>query len=339
MISVPSACKNPLDSEILIPKEGSDNELNEKYLSDNFFKNEDVNDQDVSRILKDIRVTNLNRIIIGHLNVNSFAEKIDSLKVIIPGNIDVMVIGESKLDDSYPNSQFLIDGFSEPFRLDRNVNGGGLLIYIRDDIPCKQLFDHSFPDDIESMFVELNFRKCKWLLGGVYHPPSQNDDYFFNCLGSALDIYNTTYDKILLVGDFNAEETESVCDGFLDLYNLKNLVKDKTCFKSIKKPTCIDLFLTNCSKSFQHTKAISAGMSDHHKMIVTVMKTTFMKVKPREITYRSYKNFDRVIFKEDLKNELRFHTDNINKYQPFENAFLKVLDIHAPNKEKNCKGK
>ena len=47
------------------------------------------------------------------------------MKLIIPGNIDVMVIGESKLDDSYPISQFLIDGCSEPFRLDRNCNGGG----------------------------------------------------------------------------------------------------------------------------------------------------------------------------------------------------------------------
>ena len=192
-------------SEILIPDEGSVNVSNEKYLSDLFIKKEDVNHQDISGILKEIRVKNLNRIIIGHLNVNSLAAKIDSLKVIIPGNIDVMVITESKLDDSYPNSQFFIDGFSEPYRLDRNVNGGGLLIYTREDIPCKQLFDHSFPDDIEGMFVELNFRKCKWLLGGVYHPPSQRDDYFFNCLGNAINVYNT-YDKILLVGDFNAEE-------------------------------------------------------------------------------------------------------------------------------------
>ena len=183
------------------------------------------------------------------------------------------------------------------------------------------------------MFVELNFRKCKWLLGGVYHPPSQKDDYFFNCLGSAINVYNT-YDKILLVGDFNAEEKESDCEDFLDLYNLKNLVKDKTCFKSIKRPTCIDLFLTNCHNSFQHTKAISAGISDHHKMIITVMKTTFSKAKPTEITYRSYKHFDRVTFKKDLKNEICLHTDNNNKYQPFENAFLKVLDMHAPIKKK-----
>ena len=74
-----------------------------------------MNHQDTSGVLKEIRVNNLNRIIIGHLNVNSLVQKIDSLKVIIPGNIDVMVITESKLDDSYPTSQFFIDGFSEPF--------------------------------------------------------------------------------------------------------------------------------------------------------------------------------------------------------------------------------
>ena len=152
-----------------------------------------MNDQEVTSILKEIRVKNINRIIVGHLNVNSLAEKFDSLKVIIPGNIDIMVISESKLHDSYPNSQFIINGFSEPFRFNRSVNGdkgGGVLIYTREDIPCKQLLDHSFPEDIEGMFIELNFRKCKWLLGGMYHPPKQRDNYFFNCLGNALNIYN-----------------------------------------------------------------------------------------------------------------------------------------------------
>ena len=97
--------------------------VNDIFLSDNFLKKSNVNDEDVSKILKDIRMTNINRIIMGHLNVKSFADKLDSLKLIIPGNTDVMVIGESKLDDSYPISQFLIDGFSEPFRLDLNSNG------------------------------------------------------------------------------------------------------------------------------------------------------------------------------------------------------------------------
>ena len=169
--------------------------------------------------------------------------------------------------------------------LDRNSNRGGLLIHVREDIPTKLLFSCLLPDDIDGMLIELNFRKSKWLLGGMYHPPSQKDDYFFKCIWRPLDVYNDIYDKFLLVGDFNAEEIEPVISEFLDLYNLINLVRDNRCFKSLKNPSCIDLFLTNCHKSFQNTNAISAGMLDHHKMIVTVMKTTFVKAKPRVITY------------------------------------------------------
>ena len=99
-------------------------------------------------------------------------------------------------------------------------------------------------------------------------------------------IYNTLYVKVYFVGDFNSEENESVISTFLDLYHLKNLVKDKTCFKPLNMPTCIDLILTNCRRSFKHAVEISAGMSDHHKTIVTVLKTTFKKSKRRIISYR-----------------------------------------------------
>ena len=78
-------------------------------------------------------------------------------------------------------------------------------------------------------------------------------------------------------------------------------------------------------------------MSDHHKMIVTVMKTTFVKAKPRVITYRSYKHFENVSFRKDLKNELYSHADNINKYQQFESDFLNVLERHAPLKKKSVR--
>ena len=59
------------------------------------------------------------------------------------------------------------------------------------------------------------------------------------------------YDKFIIGGDFNCEERDSVFDGFLNLYNLKNIVKDKTCSKCIQNPSVIDLFLANCNKSFQ----------------------------------------------------------------------------------------
>ena len=71
--------------------------------------------------MKQIKIKNINRVMIGHLNVNFFAAKLDAIKIIIPGNVDIMVFGETKLDDSYPMAQFLIDGFGKPFRLDRNA--------------------------------------------------------------------------------------------------------------------------------------------------------------------------------------------------------------------------
>ena len=71
----------------------------------------------------------------------------------------------------------------------------GVIIYAREDITSKMLTKHKFPDDIEALFVEINFRKCKWLLCGLYHPPSQSDQYFFDNLDKALDLYST-YEKV-----------------------------------------------------------------------------------------------------------------------------------------------
>ena len=54
------------------------------------------------------------------------------------------MISESKLDGSLPHSEFLIDGFHRPLRFDRNKNGGGILLYVREDIPAK-ILSHHFP--------------------------------------------------------------------------------------------------------------------------------------------------------------------------------------------------
>ena len=76
----------------------------------------------------------------------------------------------------------------------------------REDISPRQLSNHALPADIESVFIELNFRKSKWLIGGIYYPPNQKDEYIFKCIGRGPEAYNDNYDKVLLAGDFNAEE-------------------------------------------------------------------------------------------------------------------------------------
>ena len=83
-------------------------------------------------------------------------------------------------------------------------------------------------------------RTCKWLLFGTYHRPSQNDEYYFDKIMHALDIYIKTYDRFLLAGDFNTEDHEPGLSSFLHQYDSINLVKKPTCYKSIDNPGCID---------------------------------------------------------------------------------------------------
>ena len=56
----------------------------------------------------------------------------------IKGNIDVLFVSETKTDDSFPNGNFLIDGFSTPYRLDRNSHVGGLMLFVREELKLKQ---------------------------------------------------------------------------------------------------------------------------------------------------------------------------------------------------------
>ena len=86
------------------------------------------------------------------------------------------------------------------------------------------------------MFIEINLRKTRWLLFGTYHPPSQSDKEYFEQVGLTLDVYSDC-GKFLLTGDFNAEDSESCLKDFLYHYDAKNLVKQKTCFKSVENPS------------------------------------------------------------------------------------------------------
>ena len=126
------------------------------------------------------------------------------------------------------------------------------------------------------------------------------------------------------------EKSERCPSQFLFEMNAKNIAKEPTCFKSLSNPSCTDLVITNSSCNFQNTKAILTGLSDFHKMVISVLKHTFHRSAPKELVYRDYKNFDRVIFKKELDDKLN---QQINEYKHFEQIFLEILNTHAPIKE------
>ena len=111
--------------------------------------------------LHEVRIKNTNRLIIGHVNANSLRNKFEMFEGLIKDKIDIFLISEAKLDSSFPPGQFVIKGYSTSFRLDRNQNGGGLLLYAREDIPCKILNKYTPEKPIENLFVEINLRSRK----------------------------------------------------------------------------------------------------------------------------------------------------------------------------------
>ena len=134
-------------------------------------------------------------------------------------------VDETKLDDSFPNSQFILENFQfPPFCIDRNSKGGGKLVYVKQGIIAKRL------ENLETNFsvtvcIELTISKKKW----------------------------------------NSQ-----------------------------------LLLTNKPKSFQKTFVCETGLSDCHKLVATIFRSTFIKLPPEIVKYRRYKNFDENKFCHDL---------------------------------------
>ena len=121
---------------------------------------------------------------------------------------------------------------------------------------------------------------------------------------------------------------------FCATFSLTNLIKESTCFKNLEKPTGIDHILTNHPKSFQHSGTYETGLSDFHKLTYTVLKMHYAKQRHQIIKYRCYKNFDHDTFRSHLLKELSLSNLKKDEFSKFKYLVFKVLETHAPVKEK-----
>ena len=291
------------------------------------------NNGDIAKLNK-LRSTNPSKILIGQLNINSIRHKFDMLADIISGKIDIFLITETKIDESFPTNQFTVPGYTPPFRRDRTVNGGGLLLYIREDIPSKLLTSFECEDDFETILVEINLHKVKWLIGVCYSPHKRNASYFFTKLSASLNSYLIHYENVLFMGDFNIEPDDDVIKEFCTSYNLKNVLNEPTCYKNINNPSCIDLMLTNKYRSFKKSMALETGLSDFHKLTVTVLNTSYKKGKAKIILYRDYKKYSNLSLRNDLATSFTWEELKMMSNDQFTSIFMEILDKHAPVKQK-----
>ena len=134
----------------------------------------------------------------------------------------------------------------------------------------------------------------------------------------------------------NLEPNEPIMREFIENYSLYNLIKKPTCFKS-KTGTCIDLILTNKKACFQFSDTFETGLSDCHTLVHTMFKSTFYKLPPRKIAYRSYKNFDNNLFIKEVDYHLQRSLIS-DEFTYFHNIITTILNKHAPVKKKTIRG-
>ena len=148
-----------------------------------------------------------------------------------------------------------------------------------------------------------------------------------------LDYYLKHYEYKVIFGDFNKNPVKPEMNTFLNTENLTHLINENTCFKGAG--SYIDLILTNSKYSFQYSSSVETGLSDHHHLTFSMMKTKLALEEAKRLVYRNFKSFNSDYFEEDLSSKL----DLNNKDEAvFEDNFVNVLNKHAPKKTKILKG-
>ena len=132
-----------------------------------------------------MRIKHVNKLIIAHLNVNSLRNKFQLLVEFIRSKVDILMVSETKIDGSFRLGQFKINGFNAPFRLDRSSNKGGIMLFVREDMPAKLMASETPP--IEGLYVEINLGKQKWFIRCSFNPNKSMISQHMEALGKNVD--------------------------------------------------------------------------------------------------------------------------------------------------------
>ena len=285
---------------------------------------------------------------VAFININSVRHKFEPLReVLTQGFLDILFVQETKLDDSFPDSQFEVDNF-KLYRQDCSMNMGGLMALIRNDITHKRRneleFQHNDQGRIETMVFEVLVKHETWILSCIYKQPKVKNQCLSDCLENHYTKCLREASNQVILGDLNIDMSvpKHCLLDFCDIHGVKNIVNKPTCFKG-NNPSTVDVVLSNVHKKLQGIMCIETGLSDFHNMVVFATKAHIPVMKPRKFVYRSYKNFQSDEFCKDL-SLVPFHVSEVfddaeDSYWFCENLLKEVINKHAPMKSRTIRYK
>ena len=250
------------------------------------------------------------------MKVNSIRNKFVSTQEVIKSTFDLFLIIETKVDDSFPNAQFKMEGYKS-FRKDRDAFGGGLLFYDV-DLDCRSLEICPPNTFIEILPWQLRFLNSNWLILGTYKSPPQNEPTYVSEIQKLLTYYLSSYDNMLLLRDFNMPFSNK---------KLNPLIEDPTYLKS-SNPSFINNFYNNKKTTFFDSFTDKNGTSGHQSLICTTLWSRFCNGPAKFIYYRSYNNYN----KEKFENVFKKRLVSSSNFEEFFDKFLATLNESTQEK-------
>ena len=246
----------------------------------------------------------------------------------------------NRLDGTIDNNEVNITGY-DLIRKDRNRNGGGVAIYIRNVIPYT-ICNHLLSSTVEAICIEINKPNSKPLLISTwYRPPDAKIELLVH-FENFLQNIDEEDKNFVITGDFNCnflstENNNQHTNKLIELineYQLQQLITSPTRITPRTK-TLLDIIITKIGDTkIIESGVIHLGISDH-SLVYACRKVSIPKAKPKVVETRQFKHFNITNFQQDLNQALNstlFYncTDANTACYTWKEIFLEIADIHAP---------
>ncbi|KAL4238884.1 hypothetical protein ACF0H5_003591 [Mactra antiquata] len=281
---------------------------------------------------------------IMHLNIHYLYPKFDEIKILLSEHpeIDILGLCETFLNEHFTGKEVNLNDY-QLFRKDRKSNGGGIVLYVKNNFPCIRRIDLENENN-EIMWLEIHpVNQKPFILGYVYRPPS--------VLKSWTNEYEIILEKVtcedketIIMGDFNINLLSNTSESWKTMNNLFNFTQfvDSPTRITHSSATIIDHVYSNVPCFIQNVNVPLFSLSDHYPICFT-RKTSIKSDGPmhKMISYRNVKNFNEELFLQDLQYQpwstIDIYDDPNDALDYFVQLFTKTLDNHAPIKSKRVK--
>ena len=281
----------------------------------------------------------------GHLNTQSLCSSFDEFSEFMHScKFEIMTLSETWLkNDKHMIDYVQIEGYNTEFRHRQGRRGGGVGLFIKEDLKYKIRRDISnIEPDLEQLWVELTFKnKNSLILLGVLYQDnfdSTSKTIWLQKLDTVIGQLSSSWDgTIMICGDMNINTLDStnpilnLYEAILNSYNLTRHINEPTRGNKV-----LDNIISNSPSQIKHCGVIPCPEISDHDSPYVIFDTKLRVYEPRYKYIRSMKTFDQKTFVNGFSNLPFSVIDGVDepedKLEIFNALITQYLEDHAPLK-------